>query len=225
MDQLLEGQPAACLRRSREVLGPGGVSEREQELAVLVVRVGEDTLRDVVAVNGRRNAADPEVPHDRQRRIDSLRVRGYQGNRRGSGGQVPGVRPRIGELTKCRAVLDRDERPALGVLGAPGSSARIEDPFEVLRIERPFEEAADCWSELVEIRGCPPLVEREATAALAIHSEHRRRDLTAAKAFALRTLEIEPGPVWEAAARHRLARLDRNMTLQKSEARSLKFEA
>ena len=140
----------------------------------------------------------------------------------------------LGHVYACAGLDDRARaafRHAIGRCRSPRGA------YDIVRIEalrrhalacrgaRLFEEAADCWSELVEIRGCPPLVEREATAALAIQSEHRRRDLTAAKAFALRTLEIEPGPVWEAAARHRLARLDRKMTSQKSEARSLKFEA
>ena len=115
---------------------------------MLVVRVGEDTLREVVPVDRRRNAADaelpgdehhvlgrlPEVPHDRQWRIDGLRVRRDEGDRRGRAGQVPGVWPHIGKLAQRRAVLDRDERPALGVLGAPGTPARVEDPFEVLRV-------------------------------------------------------------------------------------------
>jgi len=140
----------------------------------------------------------------------------------------------LGHVYACAGLDDRARaafRHAIGRCRSPRGA------YDIVRIEalrrlalacrraRLFEEAADCWSELVEIRGCPSLVEREATAALAIHSEHRRRDLNAAKAFALRTLEIEPGPVWEAAARHRLARLDRKMTLEKSEARSLKFEA
>ena len=140
----------------------------------------------------------------------------------------------LGHVYACAGLDDRARsafRQAVGRCRSPRGA------FDVVRIEalrrlahacrraRLFEEAADCWSELVEIRGCPPLVEREATAALAIHSEHRRRDLSAAKAFALRTLEMEPGPVWEAAARHRLARLDRKMTVQESDVRSLKFEA
>ena len=89
----------------------------------------------------------------------------------------------------------------------------------VLRRARCYEEAASTWGELLAIRGCPPQLEREATAALAIHHEHRRRDLTAAKAFALRHLEAVQQPIWRDAARHRLARLERKMTLQ-----SLKFE-
>ena len=140
----------------------------------------------------------------------------------------------LGHVYACAGL---DERARAAFRHAIGRCRSPRGAYDIVRIEalrrlalacrraRLFEEAAACWSELVEIRGCPPLVEREATAALAIHSEHRRRDLDAAKAFALRTLEIDPGPVWEAAARHRLARLDRKITLQKSEARSLEFEA
>jgi uncharacterized protein YprB with RNaseH-like and TPR domain len=92
------------------------------------------------------------------------------------------------------------------------------------RRARMFDAAAGCWMELLEIRGCPPLIEREATEALAIHNEHRRRDLGAAKVFALRTLESGEAPAWKAAAQHRIARLDRKLT-RADEARSLQFDA
>ena len=81
---------------------------------------------------------------------------------------------------------------------------------------RRHEDAASCWSELMEIRGCPPPIAREAAEALAIHHEHRVRDLAAAKTFALRNLEEG---VWANAARYRLARIERKL-----EARTLKFE-
>jgi uncharacterized protein len=87
------------------------------------------------------------------------------------------------------------------------------------RRARRHDEAASCWSELLEIRGCPPPLEREATAALAIYNEHRRRDLSAAKSFALRSLDSGVRPAWRDAVQHRLARLERKMALQ-----SLKFE-
>jgi uncharacterized protein YprB with RNaseH-like and TPR domain len=88
------------------------------------------------------------------------------------------------------------------------------------RRARRYEEAASCWGELLDVRGCPPPIARQATEALAIHHEHRRRDLTAAKTFALRTLEIGPPTAWVNATRHRLARLERKM----GRFESLKFE-
>ena len=87
------------------------------------------------------------------------------------------------------------------------------------RRERRHEEAASCWRELVEMRGCPPPILCEATEALAIHHEHRARDLTAAKTFVLRGLETGNGVGWANAARYRLARLDRKIAGQ-----PLKFE-
>jgi uncharacterized protein YprB with RNaseH-like and TPR domain len=139
----------------------------------------------------------------------------------------------LGHVYACAGFEERAReafRHAIGRCRSPRGA------YDIVRIEalrrlalacrraRLFDEAAACWSELVEIRGCPAIVEREATAALAIHHEHRRRDLGAAKLFALRTLETGPGPAWRAAAQHRIARLDRKMTLEQSERRSLKFE-
>ena len=88
---------------------------------------------------------------------------------------------------------------------------------------RRFDEAARCWRELLHIRGCPEIVAREANEALAIHHEHRVRDLAAAKTFALRGLEAAayPAPTtWTRAVHHRLARLDRKLV----RIESLKFE-
>jgi len=87
------------------------------------------------------------------------------------------------------------------------------------RRARQWDEAAACWRQLLDIRGCPPAVRREATEALAIHHEHRVRDLTLAKLFALRTLADELTPAWTQAARHRLARLERKL-----EGETLKLE-
>jgi uncharacterized protein YprB with RNaseH-like and TPR domain len=82
------------------------------------------------------------------------------------------------------------------------------------RRARQHEQAARLWSELVETRGCPPPVVREATEALAIHHEHRLRDLVSAKRFALGSLAAltgGPRPSLAEAMRHRLARIERKM--------------
>ena len=75
-----------------------------------------------------------------------------------------------------------------------------------------IDEAAAYWRELLEIPGCPPHVVREASEALAIHHEHRARDLPAARAFALRSLtadaERHPTRACDQAVQHRLARLE-----------------
>ena len=55
-----------------------------------------------------------------------------------------------------------------------------------------------CWRELLDIRGCPPAIVREATEALAIHHEHRVRDLPAARrsrfSLEIRREDGQPGP-------------------------------
>ena len=85
------------------------------------------------------------------------------------------------------------------------------------RRQRRYERAADRWRQLLELAECPPHVAREANEALAIYHEHRARDLTSAKEFALRGVEME-APARGDAARHRLARIERKMV---SEKRSL----
>jgi uncharacterized protein YprB with RNaseH-like and TPR domain len=93
------------------------------------------------------------------------------------------------------------------------------------RRTRRHDEAAACWRALLEIRGCPPAIVREATEGLAIHHEHRVHDLPAARLFALQSLETVEGvrPGWTAAVQHRLTRIDRKIG-SKSEVGSLKFE-
>ena len=92
------------------------------------------------------------------------------------------------------------------------------------RRARRFDQAAQCWRQVMEVRGCPPHIAREATEALAIHHEHRVRDLAAARGFALRGLDADVPPAWTKAVQHRLARLDRKLASMKSEVRSLWVE-
>jgi len=82
------------------------------------------------------------------------------------------------------------------------------------RRERNYAAAAACWRRLLETPGCPPLVTREATEALAVHHEHRERDLFAAKAFALLSLECDAQPAWTRAVQHRLSRLEKKLSEQ-----------
>jgi hypothetical protein len=80
-----------------------------------------------------------------------------------------------------------------------------------LRRARRFAEAAVYWRQLVDLSGCPQPIKREATEALAIHHEHRERDLAAARMFALKSLEVGAETAWGDAVRHRLARIERKM--------------
>jgi uncharacterized protein len=86
------------------------------------------------------------------------------------------------------------------------------------RRARRFDDAACCWTALVE-SGCPSAIEREAIEALAIHHEHRRRDLESAKLFAERNLDVsrrQHRETVKTAARRRLARIERKLSAEDS---------
>ena len=107
-------------------------------------------------------------------------------------------------------------RHAVG-MGVPTATVRITGLRLLaltLRRGRRFEEAAVCWRQLLDAPGCPGQLVREASEALAIHHEHRVRDLTGAQAFALKSLagaDDRRHPAWTQAVRHRLARIQKKM--------------
>ena len=81
----------------------------------------------------------------------------------------------------------------------------------LLRRLRRYEEAAAAWRELLAARSCPSGYVREATEALAVHHEHRARDLEAARTFALQALRLPATAARQDAVKYRLARLDRKL--------------
>lgn len=84
----------------------------------------------------------------------------------------------------------------------------------LLRRERRFVEAADAWARLAACRGARPALLAEAREALAIHYEHRDRNLDKAHEWAAGAFDVEsPGSRREAVA-HRLARLRRKIRVQ-----------
>ena len=71
-----------------------------------------------------------------------------------------------------------------------------------------YLDAAAHWEMLTRVRGCPPALMREALEALAIHHEHRSRDLAQARRFAEETRRVTgTHPDID----QRLARIDRKM--------------
>jgi hypothetical protein len=104
--------------------------------------------------------------------------------------------------------------------GGPAVLDALRSLALLARRARRFDEAARLWRQLLEMPRCPANLTREAAEALAIHHEHRVRDLASAHAFALRTLAVghlphagaAPRPAWAAAVRHRVARIERKMT-------------
>lgn len=79
------------------------------------------------------------------------------------------------------------------------------------RRARRFADAAACWADLLALPGLDPRLRREALEALAIHNEHRARDLAAARRFALRALDLAPGGRRHEDLAHRLGRLSRKI--------------
>jgi hypothetical protein len=81
----------------------------------------------------------------------------------------------------------------------------------LLRRLRRYEEAAAAWRELLGTRDCPAGYVREAMEALAVHHEHRARDLDAARRFALQSLRLQATAARQDAVKYRLARIDRKL--------------
>ncbi|MBI2835775.1 MAG: ribonuclease H-like domain-containing protein [Acidobacteria bacterium] len=79
------------------------------------------------------------------------------------------------------------------------------------RRERRFGEAAAAWRRVLKLPARPMNFEREAIEALAIHHEHRERDLPLAHTFASRALDAQAGPRGRDSVRHRLTRLERKL--------------
>ena len=93
----------------------------------------------------------------------------------------------------------------------------------LLRRARQYDEAARYWRRILEVRVCPRHIAREASDALAIHHEHRLRDLVSARKFALGSLERSGRPARDEAIRHRLNRIDRKLERLQSEPSILQF--
>lgn len=74
-----------------------------------------------------------------------------------------------------------------------------------------FDEAADAWQRVIADRSAPAMMRREALEALAIHHEHRSRNLHEARRFAQLSLTERVGTRGMEDGRHRLARLDRKL--------------
>ena len=94
------------------------------------------------------------------------------------------------------------------------------------RRHRRFVEAADCWRALLAITDVPvrqrgrvvSALRQFAIEALAIHHEHRARDLRSARELALFALEMDDESNHAAGMRHRLARIDRKLARKNENA-------
>lgn len=114
--------------------------------------------------------------------------------------------------------------PTRGRGDAGGLLVRVEALralAQMARRCRRHDVAAERWRQVLEVPGCPRAVAREAAEALAVHHEHRVRDLASARTFALRTLEIGLATTRNQAVRHRLERIERKMSAERSPERPL----
>ena len=75
-------------------------------------------------------------------------------------------------------------------------------------------EAASAWEELLTVAGGPMAFRREAREALAIHHEHRSRNLQTARLFVLDVLADNAGARAREAAQYRLQRIERKMAVR-----------
>jgi uncharacterized protein YprB with RNaseH-like and TPR domain len=108
---------------------------------------------------------------------------------------------------------------------SPESSIRAEALFHLavrLRRDRRFVDAAEVWRELVEFTAPRSMrygrlgeLRLVAVEALAIHQEHRAKDLAGARELAFASLEESAGRRADG-ARHRIARLDRKLARRES---------
>jgi uncharacterized protein YprB with RNaseH-like and TPR domain len=130
----------------------------------------------------------------------------------------------LGRVLERAGHADRAEACFRHAALSASTDVRAEALFRLglrLRRDRRFEEAADVWTEVLawseRARGRRHLVElrRFAAEALAIHLEHRHRDLDAARLHALFALEESDARKADG-VRHRIARLDRKMAKKQS---------
>ncbi|HEY7791328.1 MAG TPA: ribonuclease H-like domain-containing protein [Vicinamibacterales bacterium] len=121
---------------------------------------------------------------------------------------------RVARSEPAAACYERSAELSARSIGAPDKHLVWADALRRLaklhRRERRYAEAATSWEALISTPGCPPAFVAEATEALAVHHEHRSRDLAAARRFARRSVE-DSAPAMAREARKRLARVERKL--------------
>jgi tetratricopeptide (TPR) repeat protein len=80
-----------------------------------------------------------------------------------------------------------------------------------MRHARRHQEAAKAWKDVLSLVSSDDGLTREAARALAVHHEHRLKDLEAARLFAARAASAATTDAHRTSASHRLARLDRKL--------------
>ncbi len=128
----------------------------------------------------------------------------------------------LGRVYERAGALDRAEGCYACAVASPAPEVKGEALYCLglrHRRERRFADAASSWREILQlteshaVRRLARLADLRqlATEALAIHHEHRERDLDEARALALFALQEAAGPRADG-MRHRLARIDRKIS-------------
>ncbi len=118
---------------------------------------------------------------------------------------------RLDEAERCFVAAATDD----GVLDREANRTVRADALHWLALHRRrarrFHEAAEAWRALSEIDGVDAELRREALEALAIHHEHRVKDLEAARSFAVEALLLAGDARHVEGVQHRLGRLSRKL--------------
>lgn len=124
----------------------------------------------------------------------------------------------LGRVYERADSLDRAEACYRRAMQSDSVDVKIEAMYRLglrLRRDRRFEDAAEIWREvLAAAQRRHGEVRRFAAEALAIHHEHRRRDLVRAREHALFALQ-ESDAAGASNVRHRLARIERKLRTNK----------
>jgi hypothetical protein len=123
----------------------------------------------------------------------------------------------MGRLYERAGMTERALASFVRASSAPTADIRcdaLRASAMLLRRLRRYREAADTWRDLLAVQECPEHYAREATEALAVHHEHRVRDLEVARTFALQSLGLQATMARQNAMKYRLARLDRKLEAQ-----------
>jgi uncharacterized protein YprB with RNaseH-like and TPR domain len=131
---------------------------------------------------------------------------------------------RLQDARACFARAESMESPATATTAGTADSCVSAEALRALAVldrrSRRYDDAAAAWRRLLALRACPPRFMQEASEALAVHHEHRERDLHLARDLAQKSLRFATSGSRATAVRHRLTRLDRKLAFPRSERRT-----
>jgi uncharacterized protein len=198
-----------------------------------VVRVGDVPGMDIPARffgfvrSGDPRPLEPVLEHNRIDLVSlaAVTARGMRMAREGQDGCRDCAEAlALGKILERAEHVSRAEACYRYAGQSPVSHIRADALYRLavrLRRDRRFDDAADTWRELIEFteprsmrRGVLGQLRQVAVEALAIHREHRAKDLVGARELALTVLEESGGRTER--VRHRLARLDRKLARNKN---------